>query len=266
MATFELTPEEMELFLTESAEQVDTMEELLVTLEKGTDPDAVSAIFRAAHTLKGGAATAGMEQTARLTHALESLLDQVRNGEREADGDTVDALLEAVDLLRVCLSAIEEHGTDAGVDVAPLSERLEALVANTPTERGGAGGVRRRAFGGPGRRRRERLGGRPGCIRGGRSGPGFGAAGSGGGRGGPARHPLPRPGGSRRGHAVHPPLSDFDDSRRTGTDPSHRTVAGGSRRRRLGALAARSDFGDGSGGCGRAQSLGRSVAFGHGGD
>ncbi len=129
MATFELTPEEMELFLTESTEQVDTMEELLVDLEKGTDPDAVSAIFRAAHTLKGGAATAGMEATARLTHALESLLDQVRNGQREADVDTVDALLEAVDVLRTCLHAIEENGTDAGVDVDPLVRRLEALVA-----------------------------------------------------------------------------------------------------------------------------------------
>src|SRR5690625_4172218 len=127
MSTFELTPEEMELFLTEAAEQVDTMEELLVTLEKGTDPDAVAAIFRAAHTLKGGAATAGMHGTARLTHALESLLDQIRNGQRAGDGETVDALFEAVDLLRLCLGAIEQHGTDAGVDVRPLTSRLEAL-------------------------------------------------------------------------------------------------------------------------------------------
>lgn len=127
MSTFELTPEEMELFLTESAEQVDTMEELLVALEKGADPDAVAAIFRAAHTLKGGAATAGMQATTRLTHALESLLDQVREGRRTADGDTVDALLEAVDLLRRCLAAIEQDGTDAAVDVEPLTVRLEAL-------------------------------------------------------------------------------------------------------------------------------------------
>src|SRR5690606_14215719 len=136
MSTFELTPEEMELFLTEAAEQVDTMEELLVDLEKGAEPDAVSAIFRAAHTLKGGAATAGMNQTARLTHALESLLDQIRSGQRDADPDTVDALLEAVDMLRTCLTVIEEHGTDAGVDVGPLSERLEALVAGVPAEDG----------------------------------------------------------------------------------------------------------------------------------
>lgn len=138
MATFELTPEEMELFLTESAEQVDTMEELLVVLEQGTDPDAVAAIFRAAHTLKGGAATAGMDATARLTHALESLLDQVRKGRREADGDTVDALLEAVDVLRQCLRTIEETGSDAGVNVDPLVERLETLVRDVP-EGDGAG-------------------------------------------------------------------------------------------------------------------------------
>ena len=138
MARFELTPEEMELFLTESAEQVDTIEELLVVLEQGNDPDAVAAIFRAAHTLKGGAATAGMEATARLTHALESLLDQIRQGRREPDADTVDALLETVDVLRRCLRAIEETGNDAGVNVDPLVERLEALASRAEDDAGSA--------------------------------------------------------------------------------------------------------------------------------
>ncbi|HEY8417203.1 MAG TPA: chemotaxis protein CheA [Limnochordales bacterium] len=129
MSTDELSPEELELFINESTEMVDTMEELLVDLEGGGGPEAVAAIFRAAHTLKGGAATAGMTRMAHLTHALESLLDLVRSGQRAVDADIVDALLEAVDVLRRCLAAVEREGTDSGVDVGPLARRLELLAS-----------------------------------------------------------------------------------------------------------------------------------------
>lgn len=128
MSAFELTPEEMELFLQEANEQVDTMEELLVTLESGAGDDALAAIFRAAHTLKGGAATAGMQRTAELTHVLESLLDQIRSGNRDADADTVDALLDAVDWLRTNLRIIEQHGIESDADVSDIVARLEAAA------------------------------------------------------------------------------------------------------------------------------------------
>lgn len=129
MSLDELSPEELELFINESTEMVDTMEELLVDLETGADPEALAAIFRAAHTLKGGAATAGMTRMAQLTHALESLLDLVRSGQRTVDADIVDALLEAVDVLRRCLAAVEQEGTDSGVEVGALARRLELLAA-----------------------------------------------------------------------------------------------------------------------------------------
>ncbi|HEY8495585.1 MAG TPA: Hpt domain-containing protein, partial [Limnochordales bacterium] len=128
MSMDELSAEEIALFLNESAEMVDTIEELLVDLEKGGDPEAIAAIFRAAHTLKGGSATAGMTNMARLTHALESLLDLVRSGQRAVDADIVDALLEAIDVLRRCLAAVERDGNDRAVDVGPLAHRLESLA------------------------------------------------------------------------------------------------------------------------------------------
>src|SRR5690625_4171375 len=143
MSTFELTPEEMELFLQEATEQVDTMEELLVTLEGSEGGEALDAIFRAAHTLKGGAATAGMKNTAELTHVLESLLDQIRAGRRQADPDTIDALLDAVDWLRNNLAMIEQDGVESDVDGAPIIARLEA-----PTEGDGAEAVGADAPGG----------------------------------------------------------------------------------------------------------------------
>lgn len=139
MSTFELTPEEMELFLQEAMEQVDTMEELLVTLEGGAGGEALDAIFRAAHTLKGGAATAGMQNTAELTHVLESLLDHIRAGERAADANTVDALLDAVDWLRTNLRFIEQHGVESDADVAPVIAQLEAPGAVSDPLTTGAG-------------------------------------------------------------------------------------------------------------------------------
>src|SRR5690606_6959087 len=136
MSTFELTPEGMELFLTEAAEQVDTMEELLVDLEKGAEPDAVSAIVRAAPTLKGRAATAGMNQPARRTCALGSLQGRTRSRQRGAARGTGWALLQAVDTLRTCLTGMEEYGTAAGENGGPWSERLGGLVPGLPAKDG----------------------------------------------------------------------------------------------------------------------------------
>lgn len=107
MSDFELTPEEMKLFLEESEEQLATMEESLVALER--DPanvELVQLIFRAAHTLKGGAATAGFDDIARLTHSMESLLDLVRQGKRELTAELADYMLDAVDLLKHGLSSV----------------------------------------------------------------------------------------------------------------------------------------------------------------
>lgn len=148
MAGFELTPEEIKLFLEEANEQLQTMEERLIALEEDPgNPDYIQEIFRAAHTLKGGAATAGFDNVARLTHVMESLLDQVRQGEREMSADIADVLFEGVDHLRRCLSEISQKGDARGVDVEPiisvLEEQLEA--ENVSPSPQGPGKVRDRA-------------------------------------------------------------------------------------------------------------------------
>ena len=86
MAGYELTPEEIKLYLEEANEQLQIMEETLIALEEDpANAGLIQEIFRAAHTLKGGSATAGFDNVARLTHSMESLLDLVRQGEREMD-------------------------------------------------------------------------------------------------------------------------------------------------------------------------------------
>ena len=68
-------------FFAESREGLDAMESGLLSLEAaGNDLDTVNTIFRAAHSIKGGAATFGFKAITNTTHLLETLLDQVRGG------------------------------------------------------------------------------------------------------------------------------------------------------------------------------------------
>ena len=125
MSEFELTPEEMKLFLEEAEEQLAVMEETLIQLEQ--DPgntEMVQTIFRAAHTLKGGAATAGFANIAKLTHAMESLLDLVRQGQRQLSEEMTDQLLESVDWLKEALASVMS-GSEADQDFGEMIARLE---------------------------------------------------------------------------------------------------------------------------------------------
>ena len=68
-------------FFEESREGLDAMEAGLLALEDGQhDPEVINSVFRAAHSIKGGAGTFGFDAIAGLTHVLETLLDELRAG------------------------------------------------------------------------------------------------------------------------------------------------------------------------------------------
>ena len=122
-------------YFEESREGLDAMESGLLALEGGSvDPEVVNSVFRAAHSIKGGAATFGFGKMAGLTHVLETLLDEVRGGKRALAASAVDAMLGSVDVLRALL-AEAEHGKPADpATVAAMHERLEReLGAGTGT-------------------------------------------------------------------------------------------------------------------------------------
>ena len=122
-------------YFEESREGLDAMESGLLALEGGSvDPEVVNSVFRAAHSIKGGAATFGFGKMAGLTHVLETLLDEVRGGKRALAASAVDAMLGSVDVLRALL-AEAEHGKQADpATVAAMHERLEReLGAGTGT-------------------------------------------------------------------------------------------------------------------------------------
>jgi len=96
-----------ETFFDEADELLVQMEQLLLQLDvDAPDPEALNAIFRAAHSIKGGAATFGtFPRLAETTHILENLLDEIRRGELTLRTDMVDAFLEAKDVLKSQLDA-----------------------------------------------------------------------------------------------------------------------------------------------------------------
>lgn len=124
------TPEELQVFLAETEELLQGLDEQLVRLEQmGASPDLLQEIFRAAHTIKGSSAAVGHERMARLTHAMETLLDRLRNGELEPAGGLVDLLLETLDALRVLADEVQ-RGEATDLDVGQLVASLESWGAN----------------------------------------------------------------------------------------------------------------------------------------
>ncbi len=120
-----------ELFLTESQEHLQSINEALLELERGGfDAAAIDRFFRAVHTIKGMSATMGYTAVAQLTHEMESLLSDVRSGSRSLDGDLLDPLFEATDALE--RAVIEcAAGNAAAID---LTDAVAAITA----ARGGA--------------------------------------------------------------------------------------------------------------------------------
>lgn len=95
-------------FFVEAVELLAEMEQLLLELDvEAPDSEQLNAIFRAAHSIKGGAATFGFVALTNTTHVLESLLDRARHGQLRLNGRMIDAFLETKDALQEQLTAYQ---------------------------------------------------------------------------------------------------------------------------------------------------------------
>ncbi|MEL6214720.1 MAG: chemotaxis protein CheA [Pseudomonadota bacterium] len=125
-----------EVFIEESLEGLDIMEHGLLNLDIGAaDPETMNAIFRAAHSIKGGGATFGFAEISEFAHDLETLLDEMRQGERPVTREGVDLTLQSVDCLRAMIRALAT-GEDLSGEAATLRAALAAMLAD-----GNNGGV-----------------------------------------------------------------------------------------------------------------------------
>lgn len=98
--SFEADEEILQDFLIEAGEILETMSEQLVALEnEPEDMDLLNGIFRGFHTVKGGAGFLALEPLVEICHITENIFDILRNGERTADADLMDQILQALDLI-----------------------------------------------------------------------------------------------------------------------------------------------------------------------
>ncbi len=94
-------------FLEESFEGLELMESSLLSLQAG-DNETIHSIFRAAHSIKGGAGTFGFDVVTEFTHLVETLLDEMRDGRREVSPKDVEILLASVDCMRLLIEAARD--------------------------------------------------------------------------------------------------------------------------------------------------------------
>jgi two-component system chemotaxis sensor kinase CheA len=128
MLHFDATDSDLTLFLEEAAEHLRTLSDGLLRLERdASDSQLIQAMFRAAHTLKGSSATIGHERMARLTHAMESVLDAIRKGALPVSPALIDTLLAGVDALNGLNEEVVTREV-SDVDVDLLVARLHALI------------------------------------------------------------------------------------------------------------------------------------------
>lgn len=125
-----LDPQNEELlndFFVEAEMQVESLESNILVLENDTNnSDAIDEIFRAAHTLKGASATVQMSELAEFTHLVEDVLDGIREGKTAVDGDVVDVLLQAIDIIKEMIQTRREGDIYSG-DITLLKEALKAI-------------------------------------------------------------------------------------------------------------------------------------------
>ncbi|MDM0052385.1 chemotaxis protein CheA [Variovorax sp. J22R115] len=116
-------------FFVEAIELLAQMEQLLLELDvESPDSEQLNAIFRAAHSIKGGAATFGFTALTETTHLLETLLDRARHGQLRLSGPMIDAFLETKDALQEQLTAYQAGKEPEPERVAHICAVLQQLA------------------------------------------------------------------------------------------------------------------------------------------
>ena len=125
------------VFAQESREQLTEMEAGLLQMEQGdVDPETINAIFRAAHTIKGGSGVVELVHVEKFTHVLENLLDKLRNNEIQVSGPLITTLLAGCDHLGAMLALVEagQREPDPALEISgeSVAADLRAFTSDEP--------------------------------------------------------------------------------------------------------------------------------------
>jgi two-component system chemotaxis sensor kinase CheA len=124
-------------FIAEARDHLGAIEVELVNLEQNPgDPEIINSVFRPFHTIKGVSGFLNLTRINKVTHKVESLLEEVRSGELQVTQGMTDVILDVVDMLRVLLQELEDCLESGGIpdgdaDVEALVQRLDAYAAHS---------------------------------------------------------------------------------------------------------------------------------------
>ncbi len=129
----------LEIFIEESREHLQSLNEQLLILEKEPDnQDTINEIFRAAHSLKGMAGTMGYKRMQKLTHDMENIFSEIRSGNMKVGADLMDALFKGLDALESYLDNIINNADEGTNDNQELIDQFDRILKAGLTDKGGA--------------------------------------------------------------------------------------------------------------------------------
>ena len=124
----------LEIFIEETKEHLQTLNEQLLVLEKEPDnSETINEIFRAAHSLKGMAGTMGYKRMQRLTHDMENVFSEVRSGKMSVSAELIDVVFQCLDALEEYLDNIVNNSDEGTNDNEPIIQRLNKILNGEST-------------------------------------------------------------------------------------------------------------------------------------
>ena len=125
----------IDVFIDESKEHLQSMNEFLLKLEKEPDnSEYINEIFRSAHTIKGMAGSMGFTRIAELTHKIESVFSLIRDDKLEVTSDLTDIIFEALDRIGKILENVANFENEGEIDVADVITKLQMILSLMPSE------------------------------------------------------------------------------------------------------------------------------------
>lgn len=119
----------LEIFIDETKEHLQNLNNELLILEKEPDnTNTINEIFRAAHSLKGMAGTMGYKRMQKLTHNMENVFSEIRNGKMKVKPDLVDTLFRGLDALEGYLNNIQNTADEGTEENEPIVESLNRIL------------------------------------------------------------------------------------------------------------------------------------------
>ncbi len=120
----------LDIFLDESKEHLQNLNTSVLNLEQDPEnPDTISEIFRAAHTLKGMAGTMGYKRMQTLTHDMENVFSEVRDGKLKVNAGMIDVLFHCLDAIEGYVTTISETADEGDNDNEPIIKELNDILA-----------------------------------------------------------------------------------------------------------------------------------------